>query len=322
MKHPLEICLTACEWLEERRGRASARKALNEEEEKTLFTFLSQGAVAGALVYFLAVVFIVVWYRDGYNFFLLIVLPFFLVFGSLFGSITAVFVWLPEWIFKRRFRFAARAAFGIANTSLLSIASIYLMEVPDYQAAFLWSLPWICGLGLAVALVTGSDIKPCRMLVFGAGRRGARRHVGNWISIPFGFLLRAASVLGLLEALMAVAVWISDRTGHEIPSAPPEHLPAIALTVLYFAISSYLSVKTPGKFFLLPTAILLNLPLAALIVHPGAIGISGFLVSLGEGFICLWAIYSLGRVITPESASGADNSGVTVVRLDYSGLRI
>ena len=48
-----------------------------------------------------------------------------------------------------------------------------------------------------------------------------------------------------------------------MPSAPPEHLPAIvARRSLFRSQQLIFSFRTPRKGFLLPTAILLNLPLA------------------------------------------------------------
>ena len=304
MLTPFEICLTACEWVEEKRGAATARRARKKTDQKAIWTFLSQGAVGGAFTYFSLLVFIILLYREIYDPLVpLLFLTFFLLCGLVFGAATGLFVWLPERLFKRRFTFVARTAFAMAGTSLLTIAFLYLTDARDYESALSWRLGLICGVGLTVGLATGSLVRPCRLLVFGAETRYADRNPASWLSIPFGFLLRAASVLGLFEALAAMAVWVGDRIGHRPPSAPPEQLPAIVLVVFYFAASSYFSLRTPRRVFLPPIVILLNVPLAGLIVYLRQIGpLAELILSyILLAIICLWVVYTLGRMSAPES---------------------
>lgn len=303
MRHPIEICLTACERFEESRGKASARRLRKKTDEKSFGTFLSQGAVGGVFTYFLLLVFIILLYRDGYApLGPLIALPFFLLFGSVFGAAAGLFVWLPGRLFKRRFSFVVRAAFATAGASLLTITFLYLMDSPNYEFALRWRLGFICGIGLAVGLATGSLIRPCRLIVFGAGGRKFGRNPGSWLATPFGFFLRAASVFGLFEALLAVAIWIADRS-RSTPYAPPAHLTAIIIVVLYFAAGSYFSLRTPRRVFLPTIVLLLNLPLVGLIVYlrtvrPHADFILTYVLL---GMIGLWVIYTLGRLMPPQS---------------------
>lgn len=281
---------------------ASARRSRKKTEQKAFVTFLSQGAVGGAFTYFLLIVFIILLYRNVYNPIVpLVALPFFLLFGSVFGAATGLFVWLPGRLFKRRFTFVVRAAFATAGASLLTITFLYLMDSPNYEFALRWRLGFICGVGLAVGLATGSLIRPCSLIVSGAGGRKFGRDPGNWLATPFGFFLRAASVLGLFEVLLALAIWVADRTGPR-PYAPPEHLPTIIVVVLYFAASSYFSLRTPRKVSLPAIVLLLNVPLAGLIVYlRHARPLADFILTyVLLAMICLWVIYTLGRLMAPQ----------------------
>ena len=115
-----------------------------------------------------------------------------------------------------------------------------------------------------------------------------------------------ASIFALFESVVALAIWISWRTSEWVDLPASEGLPELALAVIYFATSTYFSIRTPRKLLLLPAAIVLNGPLALLIVSQQRISTpySEFLVYSFVGFIGLWAVYTLGRLIAPEPSSG------------------
>lgn len=305
MRILIEICLTVCEWLQERGIQRSARKAARECEKKTILTFLSQGAVGGMVGYFVITTFFVIHQPTGYNFVYLVALPVILMFGSTIGAVAGVFVWLPGVVLKRRLGFVARA--GMATAAVLAQGYAFSF-VTGLEESDQWSLAWViaclCAISLPVAIVTASGIKPCRLLALGSGQRKGRHNIGSWLAVPFGFLLRVASIFGLLEALMVLALWISARTVDWLDWPAREELPAIGLAILYFAVSAFLSLRSPRKFVLLPMAILLNLPLVGLMEHSRGIDMSfaNEVQYTFMGFICLWVVYVLGRLIAPESA--------------------
>ena len=303
MRHPIEICLAACEWVEEKRGEASARRWRQKTEQKAIWTFLSQGAVGGAFVSFLVAFSAVVSRPSGYNIVFIAALPVYLVSGSVCGALVAGFVWLPGALFQRRLGFVARTVCAIAGSAALAVVLASWNDTNETRQPLSWWLGYICLLGLPVAFMTGSRIRPCRTMIFGAGRRPARGNFGNWLSIPFGFLLRSASIFGLLEALLVLGLWICNRRVGWLWVPAPEHLPAIILAVLCFAASSYFSISTPRKFFLLPTLIIVNAPLVWLIAYLQQLGtLDNIILScMLLAVICLWVIYTLGRLISPES---------------------
>src|ERR1044072_10036623 len=84
----IEICLTICEWIQEKNIQRAARKAAAECERKTIWTYLSQGAAGGMVGCFLMSAVSAVFYPAGYYSFLyLVVLPLQLAFGAILGSI-------------------------------------------------------------------------------------------------------------------------------------------------------------------------------------------------------------------------------------------
>jgi hypothetical protein len=306
MRTLIEICLTICQWIQERNIRRAARKAARECERKSILTFLSQGAVGGVVGYFLILAVIIVLQPSGYSFLFFVLLPLFLAFGAIFGSIAAGFVWLAAGLLKRRPGFVARSAIVLGITTLLSVAlSYWTSEVPSEQWTLLWKVGFVCTLDLPIVLMTGSGIRPCHLIFLGAGPRSKRHNFGSWLAFPAGALLRVASIFALFESVVALAIWISAAASEWVDLPAREPVLEIALAVIYFATSTYFSIRTPRKLVLLPTAILLNVPLAFLIVSQRRSGTpySEFLVYTFAAYIGLWAVYTLGRLIAPEPSS-------------------
>ena len=311
MRILIEICLTICEWIQERNFRRAARKAARECEKKSILTYLSQGAVGGMIGYFLLVAASIVLQPSGYSFIFFFVLPIFLAFGAVLGSITAGFVWLAAKLLKRRPGFVTRSTIVLSITTLLSIAlSYWTSELPSEQWSWLWKVGFVCALDLPIVLVTGSGIRPCHLIFLGARPRSKRHNFGSWLAYPAGALLRVASIFALFESVVALAIWISALRSEWFDFPARERPSEIALAVIYFATSTYFSVRTPRKLLLLPTAIVLNVPLAFLLASQQRLSApySEFLVYSFVGFIGLWAVYTLGRLIAPEPSSGVFKS--------------
>jgi hypothetical protein len=314
----MEICLTAGEWVEDRRATATAWLARREPETKTVWTFLAQGAAGGAIGYFILVAGAALVYPVDWNIIYCLFVPVFLAFGALFGSFAAVFVWLTGRLLKRRLNFFVRAVVVSGVFAAISILQFYLttgsgglggLQGSQELQTPQWPIAWIMGsiliMKLPIVLLAGSRIRPCRLLLSGAGPRSPRLNVGSWLAFPAGFVLRVISIFGLLEALMLLATWIANGGAGSNWIPPRNGFPAIALAILYFAASSYLSIRTPRKFFLPPTIILMNVPLASLVVVLGRVAARGFdlqsyLFYLLLAPICVWVVYTLGRLIAPD----------------------
>jgi len=303
MRTLVEICLTICEWVQERNIRRAARKAASECGRKSILTFLSQGAVGGMVGYFLTVAFYIAFQPSGYSFVFFFVLPLILFFGAVLGAITASFVWLPAKLLNRMPGFVMRSAIVLGITTLLGVAlSYWINELPSEQGSLLEKVGFVSAWVLPIVLMTGSGIRPCHLIFLGARPRSKRHNFGSWLAFPAGALLRVASIFALFESVLVLAICISAR-GPEGFVFPERE---VALAVIYFATSTYFSIRTPRKLVLLPTVIVLNVPLAFLIVslqRSGRPGSELFIYSFA-GFIGLWAIYTLVRLLAPEPSSG------------------
>jgi hypothetical protein len=306
MRTLIEICLTVCEWIQERNILRAARKAARECERKSVLTFLSQGAVGGMVGYFLIIAAIIVRQPSGYSFLYFVLLPLLLAFGAIFGSIPAGFVWLTARLLKRRPGFVSRSVIVLGVMTLLGVAFSYYWtsDSPSEEFSLSRQVGFVCALALPIVVMTGSRLRPCHLIFLGAGPRSKRHNFGSWLAFPAGALLRVASIFALFESVVALAIWISWRRSESFDVQASERLPEIALAIIYFATSAYFSIRTPRKLFLLPTAIVLNLPLAFLIMSQQATvtAYSDFLIYSFEGFIALWAVYTLGRLMPPEPA--------------------
>ena len=303
MQYLFKICLTLAEWLEDTRGSWRARR---ETEKKTILTFLSQGAVGGMIGYFLLIVSVAL-HPNGYSYFYYVALPVLLAFGALWGAVAGFVIWLPGALLKRRIGFVGRTVTAIGAMSLLSAAVSYLTGEQPNNEVYPRLIGYVCAMYLPIVLMTGSEIRPGRVLVFGAGGRIARRRFRHWLAIPPGFLLRATSIFGMLEAFLALAIWISLRMSPWANVSGRDGLPTIVLAITYFVTGTYFSLKTPRKTFLLPLAIALNVPAAFLMMSEKQVGNadSDFLAYSYFGFICLWTVYTFGCLIAPVATSRA-----------------
>ena len=308
MRHLIEIGLTVAEWIEDTRGRLAAPAQPGEIETKSILTFLSQGAVGGAIGYFLMLFCFLNIHPSSWSLIYVFVVPMLLLLGVILGIVPAVFVWLASVLLKRKLEFVARSVV-IGVTALLGVCFAYLLDLPE-PPPLSWAVALAYVLELPVVLMTGSSLRPCHLLFLGAGPRTARHNFGSWISFPTGFLLRIVSIFGIFETLMILALWISVPPGEWWEFSGPEHVAAIVLAFFYFPTSLYFSLKTPRKSLLLPAVIILNLPVAAWIVQLTKIATeaSTFLSYFLLALICLWAAYTFGCLITPAPVQPAIKS--------------
>jgi hypothetical protein len=300
MRYLIEIYLTAWEWIQDTRGTLAGRK--RRREQKPIWTFLSQGAVGGAIGYFLMLLCCLEIQPGGWSLVYLVILPIFLFLGAVLGVVIGIFIWLVSLLLQRRLGFVARTFVVVSVTTFLGVLLSYLLDMsPTEQPPMVVIVGLAAVLELPMVLMTGSSIRPCHLLLLGAGPRNTRHNFGSWISYPAGFFLRVVSVFGLFESLMLLALWISVTPQEWGGLSAPAYEAALVLAVFYFPTSVYLSFKTPRKALLLPTVVLLNVPMAAGIVHLTNVAteVSIFFSYLLLAPICLWAAYTLGCLIAP-----------------------
>lgn len=306
MEHLINIYVTSWEWLEDRRGKTEALRERGYVETKRIWTFFSQGAVGGAIAYFLLLAGYAASHQNGLNIILCGVMPLMLAVGAAGGAFVSVFIWLTGVIFKRRLNAIARTLV-VAGVSMLFGAGFtyFNHSSADNELPLLWTLILAAVAYTPIVLMTGTKIRPGHLIVLGAGERSKQYNFGNWLTFPAGILLRSLSIFGLFEALMMLAIWISARPTDWLGEANSGTLGAIVVAILYFLLSSYFSIATPRKAYVLPTAILVNLQLLVLLGYLSEFNSDNALYGFYAlvGLLCLWAVYTLGRLLAPEAVS-------------------
>jgi hypothetical protein len=195
-------------------------------------------------------------------------------------------------------------------TTLLSGLLAYVLDArPATQSALLTTVTLVCVLEFPIVLLTGSSIRPCHLLLFGAGVHNPRPEFGSWICYVAGFLLRVVSIFGLLETFLILSLAISAPPAEWPEFSRPGRLAAMVLAAFYFPTSVYFSFKTPRKL-LLPTVVFLNVPLAVWIfgLATAATEASVLLSYCLSTLLGLWAGYTVAFLIAPAPVQPAIKS--------------
>jgi hypothetical protein len=303
MQHLINIYVTAWEWLEDRRGRTEALRLQGETETKSIWTFLSQGAVGGAVGYFL----LFAGYASFHppNPYLLYGAIFFMTPGAFMGAFISVLVWLASHISRRRLNVLQRTILIAGVATLLGVAFSFFNPSVREQ----WSPLETIGMSVVfcapIVLIAGSRIRPGHLIVLGVEQRNKRYNLGDWLAYPVGFVLRIASILGLFQAVLVLAMWVSAGPNDLLGDPASGDVGAIIVAVLYFFLSSYFSIATPRKALVVPTAMLVNLPLVVLLAYVKQVNSDAaqYLLYALLWFLWLWGFYTVGRLIAPEADS-------------------
>jgi hypothetical protein len=307
MRYLIEIYVTAWEWIQDTRGTAAARRQQANKEQKSIWTFLSQGAAGGTIGYFLVLLCWLGIQPSGLGLVYVVGLPIFLFLGAVFGAVVGVFIWCVSMLLNSRLGFVARAFIILSVTTFLGILLANLSGLSPTEKPPLDLALGLAGmLALPIVVMTGSSISPGHLLWLGSGPWSTRDNFGSWVAYPTGFLLRFVSVLGFFETLMML-VWISAASAEWLEFSETEYVAAIVMAAFYFPTSFFFSLKTPRKALLLPTVIFLNVPLAAWVIRLTNFATEGstFLAYVFLAVIGLWAVYTLACLIAPAPVQPA-----------------
>lgn len=242
--------------------------------------FLSQGAAAGAIIYFLVELFLVLEARH-YKLFFLFLLPFFLVWGMLVGLCVGLVIWASTRLVGRRLNVAVRGALGIAGVAIFAVAFYSVLTALD--VAWHWSDSHTNAvylvIGVPYGLVTGSGLQPWRELV-----RGSKEAQSRVLTGITGLVLRVLLIWGLLESTVSVCALLQD--------GGQTHFAVIALC--YFAIALMIVFARMQFWLLLALAVLVNLPAAWLIalILKNELPIYRYLTF---SYLGIWAAFLLAR---------------------------
>jgi hypothetical protein len=213
--------------------------------------FLSQGVAAGAIIYFLVELFILLQAPHWKSFFVFL-LPLFLVWGMLVGLCVGLVIWASTRLAGQGLNVVVRSALGIVAVAIFAAGFYSLLTALGVN--WDWSDSSTngvyLGVGVAYGLVTGSRLQPWREFV-----RGSEEAKSRVLTGITGLVLRVLIVWGLLESILSVCALLQDSE---------ERYPAV-IALCYFAAASMIVFARMKFWLLLPLALLVNLPVAWLI---------------------------------------------------------
>ena len=270
-------------------------------------TFLLQGLFGGAFGGFTFVVATCLWSGTAHFGRVAFATPFFMVAGAILGVFKASIMWGVYRLTGIRMSAFARSAISSIGACLLAVfvnfqfASNNTSELPSWLIVTLSP-------AIPTALLVGSNIKPWELFTFGSivvnGQRvGSRNVLATLGTLPLRFL-----------SLIAFAVWIllyicrrPDWWNPEI-TPEPDLLPFL-LPAIYFALTAYLTFRSPGKAFIPVWAVLLNLYAGYFVFIFPFDYTNGrwpsdedwMLSVTGRAFIIAWNIFLIGRLGAPAN---------------------
>jgi hypothetical protein len=271
-------------------------------EKQSVGSFLAQGAVGDVFALYVLAIIVVLYQPNPYNIFLIVVLPVYLFAAGILGTVIGGVIWLAKRILKRSPGMLTRAALGsLLATLTVVIFRLCIEFIVDLR---LLEESIVAGLilGLPASLLAGSRFHPLRMILFRSNRGTSRDYIDSGFSFSAGLLLRVASLLGLLEALLYFAC-LAPFSSHRWVGSEGEALAAPIVAILYLTVSFVVSFTAPRKYLLLAVALVSNtLPaIWSFDPHRETNADSEFLIIVVWVFIGLWVLFVMGRVMLPDN---------------------
>lgn len=272
--------------------------------EKTVpGTFMMQGLLGGMLGGFVAaLIAVVAWHENDYEAVFQLA-SYAMITGGIVGVIKSTLMWAVYILTKIRLTAATR----VSATSILAAIVIAVMgRYLEFDDGFLRGfLVWALSVGIPIALLVGSSIKPWEIFTFGSiavGDAFDRRSGSRSILRTLGtFPLRFLSIGTLALFLLYLATQATDI-----------HLPGEILGgFLFFVIvgaypffSAFVSFRSPRKTVLIACGVILNIPIALIgLFYYGLydkaywLGEFPLIISAFCGsFIVAWLIFLVARL--------------------------
>ena len=255
-------------------------------------TFLSQGAVVGALMGFLSLVCGLVSNPDnGYNFFLVFYLLPFLLSGLVLGAFEGSIMWACIHWTRRRLHILLRACIGIfVHAGYMTLMNVLwgkhaLPQENVSTADYLWAFCFYIGFGLVFGLMVGSRFQPFYELVRGITST-------PWLSVETGltgFVLRVCVVFGFMQSVLNL-IWQQQR--HEISS---EQTLAVIAVVHFVAAGVIVFARMP-TWLLVQLALLVNVPIV-LFMTEVLTGNDSPMWILSIFYLTVWFVFLVTRLI-------------------------
>lgn len=258
--------------------------------------FLSQGAALGALFGFIPPLHSMLSSpENGYNFILVGALPIFLAGGMAFGLFEGVLIWAVTYVTGHRLHPFLRVVLATMILFLLIALFIFLYVAPpppDRSATetYLYTFGGYLAYGILFGLTIGSRFRPLYELVRGATPRWP---VMNGIT---GVLLRIFVVFSLMESILCLILSLQgDFKRSEFTFA--------VIGLCHFGVAAVLVFGRLPFWLLLPLALIINIPIGALITDvltDDQVGTVLRIITLN--YLALWAAFVFCRFSLPRAA--------------------
>jgi hypothetical protein len=272
-------------------------------EQPSVATFLSQGAVVGALIGFLSLVAGMLSHpENGYNFFLMFYLLPMVLSGMILGAFEASIIWACTHLAGHRLNIFLRAGIGIVvHAALMTLMTVVLAEraLPQEDvstAYYLWAICFYIGFGLVFGLLVGSRFKPWSELLRGT-TSAPELSVEAGLT---GFALRVVVIFGFMESVLNL-IWQQQRD--EVSS---EYTIAV-IAVVHFIAAGVIVFARMRTSLLVPLALVVNVPIVLYFTEV-LTGDDGGMRILSIFYLSVWFVFLATRLI---GMSPSDEKSIT-----------
>lgn len=279
-------------------GEILSRPVDTRDELPGVAIFLAQGAIVGALIGFLSLVRGMLSHpENGYNFFLMLCLPAFLIGGMIWGALEGSIIWACTHLARRRLHVLLRGCIGlVVHAGLMTLMTAVLAEraVPQEDvstADYVWAICFYIGFGLVFGFLVGSRFNPWSELVRGMTSTPALT-AETGLS---GFALRVVVIFGFMESVLNL-IWQQQR--HEIST---EQTIAVIALIHFIAAGVVVFVRVP-TWLLVQLALLVNIPIVLYLTDVLTSDDSGMRI-VSIIYLTIWFVFLVTRLIG-ESLSG------------------
>jgi|GEM_PF-2305386 len=279
--------------------------------EKTVpGTFLMQGLLGGVLGGFIAALAATIaWGED--KFLMTLDLTSLAVFtGGSIGMIKATLMWGVVRLTGIQYRAVTR----VAATTILAFVSIAVIgRQVDFDGGFLRGcLIWTLSVGISVALLVGSRVKPWKLFTFGsiaAGDVDQRSRLRKIVATLGTLPLRFGSIVAIALLLLYAAEFTRETTIDNVLAISFY----LSVALFYPLFSAYVSFRSPRKIVLFGLGVVINIPMILLTVlgfraylERPQYGEQAFLFAMiFSSFLGAWVIFLIARLgakLSPASS--------------------
>jgi hypothetical protein len=264
-------------------------------------TYLAQGWAANAVLTYLLLVGVALFSADPGDWAgLLIGMPIYVWIIGTFGAAVGLFIWFVEFVRGRKINILFRGAAAILLPVLLTITIAALSGFLHDVIVLLWITTPLVILALPPALLSGSRLNPLKIIVMDLAESLPKYGWARALFITAVPLLRFASLLGMLEALLFLACQRPDFSAWNLIE---REFAGALMAVVYFAITLTAALCLPHRLIALAIGIIANVPVAGfvLMVSLRANSEYGPLAVAGWVFVLLWAVFIVSQLLHPET---------------------